>query len=431
MPAVRSNVQMHKPPSGIIFVFGLAFTAFSCLFFHFFFKDAKSFFDAKNWTAVPAVVEASEVKSHAGDDSTTYSVHITYRYSLGGKTYRSERYSFFGGSSSGYGSKRAIVDAHPPGAEFTCYVNPKDPAQAVIERGVTKDAIIISIFIAIFFGIGLLMLLGGLSALLRRGKKGGELSGAVPEQGTASSRVTFGEDGSLDEFQISRYAQLPSGEVMMKAAVSPRMKAAGLLLIALFWNGIVSIFVMEAVDSWRSGHPEIFLTLFMIPFVLIGLGMLGGVGYFYLQGFNAVPQVYLDRAEAALGETLNLRWEFSGDTDKISEFIVTLTGTEEATYRRGTDTHTDREIFYKKELAKVGKYGGIRSGTARVPIPANTMHSFSCPNNAVRWRIGIQGVIENWPDISEEFPIVVLPKKLAADQVAAAAVEEEKPWNSL
>ena len=60
------------------------------------------------------------MRSHEGDDSTTYSVDIVYRYEVGGRTYRGNRYDFLGGSSSGYEAKQRVVDAHPVGATVTC-----------------------------------------------------------------------------------------------------------------------------------------------------------------------------------------------------------------------------------------------------------------------------------------------------------------------
>jgi hypothetical protein len=45
--------------------------------------------------------------------------------------------------------------------------------------------------------------------------------------------------------------------------------------VAVIWNGIVSIFVYQAIDGWQSGRGSWFMTLFMVLFVLIGLGAIG------------------------------------------------------------------------------------------------------------------------------------------------------------
>ncbi|UCE50590.1 MAG: DUF3592 domain-containing protein [Phycisphaerales bacterium] len=70
--------------------------------------------DARDWQSIPCCVLRSEVRSHDSDDGTTYSVHILYEYTFNGKTYRRDRYSFVGGSSSGYKGKRLVVDRYRP-----------------------------------------------------------------------------------------------------------------------------------------------------------------------------------------------------------------------------------------------------------------------------------------------------------------------------
>ena len=64
------------------------------------------------------------------------------------------------------------------------------------------------------------------------------------------------------------------GHVTLTSTHTPvRMVLLG-LFFTLFWNGIVSIFVYNVVKSYLDGRPEICLTIFLIPFVLIGLGLI-------------------------------------------------------------------------------------------------------------------------------------------------------------
>ncbi|MBK8000332.1 MAG: DUF3592 domain-containing protein [Verrucomicrobia bacterium] len=69
--------------------------------------------------------------------STTYSVDVLYSYEFNGREYRSNRYGFMTGSSSGYKGKAEIAARYQPGAKSTCYVNPADPLEAVLHRGFT------------------------------------------------------------------------------------------------------------------------------------------------------------------------------------------------------------------------------------------------------------------------------------------------------
>ncbi|HMO26338.1 MAG TPA: DUF3592 domain-containing protein, partial [Tepidisphaeraceae bacterium] len=60
---------------------------------------------ARSWNAVEATIINSRVRSHRGDDSTTYSVDVVYDYVVDGRNYRANRLDLVGGSSSGRQSK--------------------------------------------------------------------------------------------------------------------------------------------------------------------------------------------------------------------------------------------------------------------------------------------------------------------------------------
>ena len=107
---------------------------------------------ARAWPAVPCVVISSEVKSHSGK-GTTYSVYVFYSYEFNGRAFKSDAYGFMGGSSSGYEGKRAVVARYPPGTRAVCYVNPDEPVEAVLERGLTPDILFGLIpLVFMFFG---------------------------------------------------------------------------------------------------------------------------------------------------------------------------------------------------------------------------------------------------------------------------------------
>jgi hypothetical protein len=89
--------------------------------------------------------------------------------------------------------------------------------------------------------------------------------------------------------------------------------------------------------------------------------------------------------------------------------VVTLRGVEEATYRRGTDTCTDKNTFYETELCKTTDATEIASGQVGVVLPEETMHSFEADNNKIIWTLDFQGDILHWPDVKESFRIAVVP----------------------
>ena len=121
-------------------------------------------------------------------------------------------------------------------------------------------------------------------------------------------------------------------------ATSPGWALFGTLVACLFWNGIVSVFVVLAVNSHLEGNPEWFLTIFIIPFVLIGIGLV----FFFLRQLLITTGVGPTLAEISKhplhpGESCKLLISQSGRLS-VNSIKVSLVCAEEATYRQGTDT---------------------------------------------------------------------------------------------
>jgi hypothetical protein len=350
---------------------------------------------AHNWTAVPCVVISSEVETHSDSDGSTYSVNILYSYEVNGREFRSNRYHFMGGSSSGYDGKRAVVNQHPPGTRTVCYVNPADPTEAVLERGFTPDLWFGLIPLA-FIAFGAI----GLTYSLRNSRKS--------EAATGVARSIASSGSSRSAMAVSSAAR-SSESVVLNPKTAPWVKLVGVTLAAAFWNGIVSLFAGHVLAGWRSGNGEWFPTLFLTPFVLIGLGLILGIGYYFLALFNPRARLRIAPGAVPLGSDLRVEWELTGRTGVLQKLELRLQGREEAKYRRGTSTCMDKNLFADIELAVLTTPSEIRSGTRIVTIPGNLMHSFASKNNSIIWSLRLHGDIPRWPDISEEFPLTVLP----------------------
>ncbi|MFO1093897.1 MAG: hypothetical protein U0992_11385 [Planctomycetaceae bacterium] len=191
--------------------------------------------------------------------------------------------------------------------------------------------------------------------------------------------------------------------------MSPLAKFLGVTFVALFWNGITSFFVYQAVKSHIDGRPEWCLTFFITPFVLVGLLLIFGIFHSFLSLFIPRPVLTLDRARIPLGGTTKLSWKFSGNAYIIRQLKVSLLGKESATYRRGTDTTTDYNIFFKEILFETHDPLDIPEGSVEIRIPDGTMHSFDADNNKIAWTVHLGGEIPLRPDVDAEFPITITP----------------------
>jgi hypothetical protein len=373
------------------------------IFYGFVVRPVLRILEAKTWPAVDCTVVSSAVRSHSGDEGTTYSVDILYVYEFGGREHKSNRYHFLGGSSSGYAGKRAIVDRHSPGTRTVCYVNPRDPTEAVLQRGFVAE-LWFGLIPLVFMGVGA----GGLFYSLRQGRRGPLGVPAVP----GLPAMTDGRRSWRGGAVLAGGGDAEAMELEPQAA--PWVKLAGALFVAVFWNGIVSVFVFQAVQGWRSGRPDWFLTVFLVPFVVIGLGMLAAVGYFFLALFNPRVRVRVTPGRVRLGGGMRVEWRFTGRVAMLQRVRVWLEGREEATYRRGTKTSTDRSTFVRLQVANASARDEMRLGAADVTIPAETMHSFESANNKIVWMLRVQGEIARWPDVDEGFRVVVVPGLLGS-----------------
>ncbi|MFK7910885.1 MAG: DUF3592 domain-containing protein [Akkermansiaceae bacterium] len=355
--------------------------------------------DAKRWVETPAKVNWSRVQSHTDSDGTTYSVDIFYSYEFEGKEYNSNTLGLMSGSSSGRDSKQEKVNAHPPGKEITCYVNPDNPWQALLDRDLGWAALF-ALFPLPFIGVGV----GGLWWMLRKRAKARRAS---------SSKNPYIRSSALAETETETVQKTP---VPVRQVFKPGGKRIGWffgsIAIALFWNGITSVFVWQAVKSWQRGNPEWFLIIFITPFVLIGIGFILHIFYRLLALFNPTSTLTLTPGEITLGIPAKLKWNSSGSAHRFQHFTIHLVGQEEASYRRGTDTVTETETFYEKALIDTQDPRKSMTGSATIDLPPNQMNlmpSWKGGNNSIKWSIHVKGDISIWPDVSDQYDVIVRP----------------------
>src|SRR5436305_92996 len=295
---------------------------------------------SRSWTEAQCDVLSSQVTEVSGSDGITYKVDVRYSWTAGGSTHVGSRYDFMGGSSSGREGKQRIVDRYPPGSRVTCWVDPGDPNEAVLSRGLSP-AYLIGLLPLVIVAIGC----GGL-VLTRRSGRGGAVS-AMPA-GESPCGVPLTAAGN--------------GPVELKPSATPVGKLLGLVFLALFWNGIVSVFVWQMILGWKNGQADGCLTAFLIPFILIGLALIFGVARQFLVLFN--PRLSITMIPGALtpGQTAVVQWRLGSGGRGVSRVLITLEGRAEARYRRGTSTYTDRETFLTLPVVDCAQSDEISAG---------------------------------------------------------------------
>ena len=366
------------------------------------------YMNSDSWVETPCEVISSRVVESHDDDGTTYRPEIVYKYTYQGKNYESKRYDFFEVSSSGRSSKQKVVRDHPPGKKTVCYVDPTDPQKAVINRDFSWSILIVLLPL-IFMAVGGGGIYWGIVTLTRT-------------PAAATTDIAEWAPDSIKSELMSGDDPVPHGQHSGPVVLKPDSTALGttgcMLFLALFWNGIVSIFVISVASDWMAGKGEWFTTLFLIPFVLVGLGLIAAFFYYLLASFNPKPVMTISDATIPLGTTVDLEWHFVGSTNSIRHLKIELVGEESATYRRGTDTHTDTEEFHREFIFETYESFEMSNGKAEVSLPHDSIHSFDGGNNEIVWKIEVKGDIPMWPDIQQAYPIFVLPHQEYEEQAS-------------
>ncbi len=138
------NAPSAKPPAaashkGCFLVPVLAVTAGLFLTYWYMVKPRMERSEAEGWQETSAEVVNSRVVEAHSSRSFDYEPLVTYRYTYDGKEYESSRLAFASLMQPERSGARKIVDGYPKGKKITCYVDPEEPDQAVVQREREQD----------------------------------------------------------------------------------------------------------------------------------------------------------------------------------------------------------------------------------------------------------------------------------------------------
>ena len=397
----------------LLSIFGLVFAGFGAGFIWLSFLlpllNARA---ATSWPETKCHVISSKIESHRNSEgNTSYTPEIKYEFQLNGVTYTGERYSFSNLKGS-HKRATAIVHQFPKGSQPICYYDPLDPSQCVLTRKFDAKFYWTVLFPLIFLVIGCSVLFFAISGKGFGKKQAISISGSTDTSTFNLAETKPSGDTRLDSTGLHRADaedERWSTPQKLKTETSRLVMFFVLCGFAAFWNGILSIFLYGLITEWGGGWESILLMLFLVPFVVIGLILLGGVVYMFLAIFNPRFEVAMSRGAVPLGGDVDIAWDLIGSARRLRSLKLEIQGEQSATYRQGTDTRTDTEIFEIVPIKETSDRAEMAFGSATVRIPESTMHTFEADRNKITWSIVLKGDIPWWPDVSETFPFRVTP----------------------
>ena len=307
-------------------------------------------------------------------------------------------------------SAREIDEAaaeYPLGKETTCAVDPADPGTAALEvphGPAGGELAFLVVWAALFAGIP-----GALLAVVWRNALGkapvkdpGEPQRMSAKQGKAAFAMHKATAVLAPPKEVPGGFRLEPGSGRLAGAV-----AIG--IFAAFWNGITWTGV---ISMWREEHGvmAIGLMAFMSIFVLVGLALAGVFAYLLLKALFT-PRIGLLLADRQLtpGKSATLHWSIERGRERLQDLRIDLVLREESSYRRGTDTITDRH-----EVRVVPLWSGTEpdaEGRGTVTPPADLPPSLEGGSNRLVWCLRLQGAVGGLPDVDDEYPVLVAPSQ--------------------
>lgn len=93
------------------------------------------YLQAKGWDEIRCKIISSKVErvNTSSKGSVAYVPKIEYSYSIKGKEYKSDKYSFFD-TKTNEGTANDIIKDYPVDRQVTCYVDPGNPEKAILNR---------------------------------------------------------------------------------------------------------------------------------------------------------------------------------------------------------------------------------------------------------------------------------------------------------
>lgn len=355
-----------------------------------------SYFAARSWQQIPCTIQESRLGRATGPkrDGRESRIEVTYTYSLRGREYSSSRYDLLGAyTTTDQREKREILARYPKGTRTLCWVNPENPQEAVLKRDFSADYLVGSLF-SLFIPAGLVAI------------------------GWSLSQV-FGVQKRLNRRRRARRRETPEqddGPRKLKRRVPITRTVIGGAVLAVIWNGAVWIMLSRIIGGWQRGEPDGCLTLFVIPFLLVGLLLIWATVAPIVMLFNPPLKLTISRTTLRPGQSAILQWKMHGRAERVRRLRVLLHAPNSAGILANSDTEDDSETGPELDtetdwdtltIVDTDQPMLIAEGTAEIMIPAEASSLFDEEDDKLVWMLKTYCEIPRWPDSVEEHTITV------------------------
>lgn len=324
---------------------------------------------SRNWVPTAATITRSEIKEESGQHGPTYKLEVAYEYNFQGRRHRSDQRCFGFAIDEPVADLTAWAEAHPVGSSITCWVNPQDPTDAVLDRRPKIGWVPIALG-SLMLGLGIYMF-GSLwrTRWLRRNLFGPRLA----------------------DYSLGVAMETP---VKLQVTPSPWLKALGC--------GIGSLLLLPpAVWSLTAGFKALAHGQGDLINLLYGAG--AGIGSVWLllqcgkniaRGRQPRPILRITPGTPVVGKVMQVEWELPRSAE-INSIRLWLEGAEEAKLRQlkqGPHGAISEEKTVRSVFANIPIHdqpNPAPSECVSFVLPPTLMHSFRGVKVGIVWQIKV------------------------------------------
>ena len=357
------------------------------------------------WTQVEAQLLTAGYDTHNGDDSDTYEAYAEYAYHVDGRRYVGDRVSVFGGSDNvgDYQQEigRNLAAARARGEAILVWVNPEDPNEAIIDRGIRWGMLgFRSIILFVFGGVGLGLLIAAWKAPKEKDK----------------TLATYVEKPWLlnDEWQSPSIRSNSKNSMYFTWG------------FAAFWNLISAPMPFIAYrEITKSGN---YLVLIGLLFTLIGIGLIVWAVRRTLEWrrFGPAP-VVLDPFPGSIGGHVGGTIDINLPFDPNANFQLALANIH--SYVRGSGKNRERseKAVWQDQIVAHAEPGGKGTRlTFRFDIPDGMNPSDADKEDSYYiWRLSVTADLPG-TDLNRDYEIPVYATAQQSRHLSGIAVQRAR-----
>lgn len=364
---------------GCLALFAIPFAAVGVLAAFWMGRSLMTWTSAQGWDEVPAHLTSVNLEEHDGDDSTTYRVVAAYTYEFLGQNYSGTRVGISSGTADNVGSWHQRVyrdlESHFRNNDpVPCYVNPRNPSEALLNRDLRWEMIAFQSVFAVAFGlVGFGLLIGSLLGVRK----------------IRTVRVSQSEHPNEPWHWNPEWA---SG--VIRAGSKAQM--LGMLLFAVLWNAISMPLLFFLPKEIAKGNKAAWIG-FLFPLVGAGLivALIRSVIRWVRFGTSlfrmaAVPGVIGGRVAGVVSVPRTVQ--------PPGGFIVTLTCSETVTTGSGKNRNTTERTLWQDQ--HVMKAEPMRTDPMLQALPVLFAPPYDLPSatpdaaqGRITWRLEVKADI--------------------------------------